>query len=94
MLPIYQAENLFDAHLVRGRLESEGLRATVRGEYLAGAMGELPMSGLIAVCVEAGDVETALQLLGAWAEERRAAAATGEDAQARDDDPDTGAVLA
>lgn len=69
MRVVYEAENLFDAHLVRGRLGSEGIPAHVRGEFLAGAMGELPMSGLMAVCVADEDVEQALALLAQWREE-------------------------
>ncbi len=66
MRPVYQAENLFDAHLVRGRLASEGVEAVVTGEYLAGAMGELPLAGLLAVWVEDDDLNAALELLAAW----------------------------
>jgi Putative prokaryotic signal transducing protein len=59
MRSVYQAENLIDAHLVRGALESEGLRAFVAGEYLTGAIGELPASGLLAVMVDDDDVPAA-----------------------------------
>jgi hypothetical protein len=67
---VYEAENLIDAHLVRGRLEGEGIDAFVRGEYLAGAMGELPVSGLIAVQVMVDDVPRAQALLAEWRDER------------------------
>ncbi|MGQ0801437.1 MAG: putative signal transducing protein [Pseudomarimonas sp.] len=66
MRAVYQAENLFDAHLVRGRLASEGVDAVVTGEYLAGAMGELPVAGLLAVWVDDDDCTAALELLAAW----------------------------
>jgi|AutmiccBRH37_all_1029493.scaffolds.fasta_scaffold13176_2 hypothetical protein len=51
MRVVYEAENLVDAHLVRGVLEQAGIPVWVRGEYLTGAMGELPVMGLVAVCV-------------------------------------------
>lgn len=51
MRVVYDAENLLDAHLVKHALESIGIPAFVRGEYLTGAMGELPMHGLLQVCV-------------------------------------------
>lgn len=89
MQPVYQAENLFDAHLVRGRLASEGVEATVRGEFLAGAMGELPMAGLLAVCVAEADVVQALTLLAGWQEQDGSSTvdeSSVEDAQ--DDDLD------
>lgn len=51
MRVVYDAEHLVDAHLVKHALESIGIPAFVRGEYLTGAMGELPMQGLVQVCV-------------------------------------------
>ncbi|MFA5683489.1 MAG: DUF2007 domain-containing protein [Lysobacteraceae bacterium] len=69
MRVVYEAENLFDAHLVRGRLQCEGVAAHVRGEYLTGAMGELPVSGLVAVCVIDEDAPRALALLERWRNE-------------------------
>lgn len=51
MRVVYEAENLIDANLVRGVLEQAGIPVWVRGEYLTGAMGELPVSGLVSVCV-------------------------------------------
>lgn len=51
MRVVYEAEHLIDAHLVRGVLEQTGIPAFVRGEYLVGAIGELPALGLVAVCV-------------------------------------------
>ena len=51
MQVVYHAENLVDAHLVKHVLEAAGIPVFVLGEYLTGAMGELPMQGLIQVCV-------------------------------------------
>jgi len=51
MQVVYEAANLIDAHLVRHALEAAGLPAFVRGEALTGGMGELPVFGLVAVCV-------------------------------------------
>lgn len=48
---VYQATNLFDAHLVRMALEQAGIPAFVLGEALLGGVGELPASGLLTVCV-------------------------------------------
>lgn len=56
---VYEAENLIDAHLVRGRLEQAGVRAWVRGELLTGGMGGLPVHGLVSVWVGEEDVPTA-----------------------------------
>ena len=64
----YQADNLFDAHLVKHALEDAGIPAFVFGESLLGAGGELPLFGLLRVCVpdsakpEAEDIVAALGL--------------------------------
>lgn len=54
MRSVYQAENLFDAQLVKDALEAEGIPAFVTGASLVGAMGELPVSGLVEVQVPDG----------------------------------------
>lgn len=51
MRVVYEAANLIDAHLVRHALEDAGLPVFLRGEQLIGGMGELPMFGIIGVCV-------------------------------------------
>jgi predicted nucleic acid-binding protein len=62
MKTIYRAENIVDAHLVRNALESVGIPAHVAGEYLTGAIGELPAMGLVAVMVADSDVERAAEI--------------------------------
>ena len=42
MKPLYNARHATEAHLIRGYLESQGVEAIVRGEFLAGGVGELP----------------------------------------------------
>ncbi len=67
----YRAENLFDAHLARHALEDAGIPAFVFGESLLGAGGELPLFGVLRVCVpeaawpQARDVLQASGLLDA-----------------------------
>ncbi|WP_158879613.1 DUF2007 domain-containing protein [Rhodanobacter sp. L36] len=51
MHTIYRADNLFDAHLVKDALEAEGIPAFIAGEYLTGAVGQLPAMDYIAVMV-------------------------------------------
>ena len=51
MKPVYDAANLIDAHLVRHALEDAGIPVFIRGEALAGGMGELPLYGMMQVCV-------------------------------------------
>ena len=51
MHTVYRAANLFDAHLVKDALEAEGIPAFISGEYLTGAVGQLPAMDFIAVMV-------------------------------------------
>lgn len=53
MIVVYEAANSIDAHLLRGLLEQRGIPAHVTGEYLLGAVGDLPAHGLISVLVPA-----------------------------------------
>jgi hypothetical protein len=69
MRVVYEAENLIDAHLVKGMLESEDIFAFVRGEYLTGALGELPVMGLVAVCVADADIDAAERVISVWRSE-------------------------
>ena len=51
MRVVYEAAGIIDAHLVRHALEAADIPVFVKGEALLGGMGELPMFGLIQVCV-------------------------------------------
>ena len=42
MKPLHNARHATEAHLICGYLESQGVNAIVRGEYLAGGIGDLP----------------------------------------------------
>ncbi|HVJ62115.1 MAG TPA: DUF2007 domain-containing protein [Tahibacter sp.] len=64
MRVVYQAENIVDAHLVKNALDHAGIHAFVAGEYLTGAIGELPVMGLVAVMVDDADVEAARSIAG------------------------------
>jgi len=71
MKVVYEAANLIDAHLVRHALEAAEIPVFLRGEQLLGGMGELPLFGVVAVCVpdvawpEARDIVDAMALGGA-----------------------------
>ena len=43
MKPVYTAKHPTEAHLIKGMLEAEGIRAEVKGDQLYGAFGELPV---------------------------------------------------
>ena len=68
---VYRAENIVDAHLVKGALDSYGLAAFVTGEYLTGGMGQLPASDLVAVMVPESQHAEAARIVAALLQERQ-----------------------
>jgi hypothetical protein len=64
---VYRAENLFDAHLVKDALEAGGIPAFIAGEYLTGAVGQLPAMDYIAVMVPESSLAIASGIVGAVA---------------------------
>ena len=70
MRVVYEPENLIDAHLVKGVLELEGIPVYLRGEHLAGGIGELPVFGLFALCVPEVCEAQALGVVGTLQRER------------------------
>lgn len=77
MRTVYQAENVVDAHLVKGALEAAGIPAHVAGEYLTGALGELPVQGLVAVMVPVHCMPAALEVVQEVDAQLREARSTG-----------------
>ena len=51
MKVVYEAANQIDAHLVRHALEAADIPVFLNGEALLGGMGELPLFGVVSVCV-------------------------------------------
>lgn len=56
---VYRAENIIDANLVKNALEHDDIPAFVSGQYLTGAIGELPPMSLVNVMVAEIDWERA-----------------------------------
>ena len=66
MQVVYEPNNIIDAHLIKGLLESEGIQVYLRGEHLLGGMGELPAIGLLAIMVEEADWARARAIVKDW----------------------------
>lgn len=66
MKSVYQAAHGVDAHMIKALLEGTGIPAQVRGEYLQGALGELPVSGMVTVWVAESDAARARELVLDW----------------------------
>ena len=63
MKTILHAQDLIEAQLIKNLLQTEGIESMILGEFLQGAIGELPSSGLIRVNVEDDIYEQALRLV-------------------------------
>ena len=66
MKTVLHALDLIEANLVKGLLENEGIACNVVGEYLQGAIGELPTNGLIRVVVNEEDYDQANEIIEGW----------------------------
>lgn len=66
MIPVYQAANATDAYLIKNLLEQAGIPSYIRGEHLQGALGDLPVSGLMHVCVAEQDAKRAREIVLGW----------------------------
>ena len=66
MQGVYTASNSIQAHLVKILLEGEGIHAHVSGDYLQGAMGELPVVGMMEVMVDESDLQSAKRIIQEW----------------------------
>jgi hypothetical protein len=67
MKTVCEAANVIEAHLMLGLMRQEGLEAQLLGEHLQGAIGLLPVSGLLRLVVEDdADLARAQALVRAW----------------------------
>lgn len=66
MIIVYRAANITDAYLIRQMLEAEGIHAYIQGEYLQGAVGELPANTEILVQVGKDDYAAARAVVETW----------------------------
>lgn len=60
---VYNAASIIDAHLFKHALEDAGIDCYVSGEYLSGAMGELPAGNLVTVAVDDEQWEQARKIV-------------------------------
>lgn len=63
MQRIYEPRDLLEAEMLIGMLAGEGIEAFLNGRHLIGAVGELPVSGLLSVMVADEEAERARLLI-------------------------------
>ncbi len=66
MKSVYEASHSVEAHMIMHLLQQGGLKACVQGEYLQGAIGELPVTGLVKVMVNDEDYQEAREIIELW----------------------------
>jgi hypothetical protein len=62
----YEAANAVEAHMIANLLEQHSIESRIDGEYLAGAIGELPAAGLVRVMVDEMNHDRARQVIRDW----------------------------
>ncbi|PCI54954.1 MAG: hypothetical protein COB36_08870 [Alphaproteobacteria bacterium] len=63
---IYSADNAAEAHMIMHMLEREGIETQIHGEYLQGAVGEIPVTGHIKLSVTESNVTKARESIKKW----------------------------
>lgn len=66
MKSVFDASSNIEAHLVMHQLQQAGIKAAIEGEYLQGAVGELPAAGNVRVLVPEKDVDAAREVIADW----------------------------
>ncbi|MGI8561093.1 MAG: DUF2007 domain-containing protein [Luteimonas sp.] len=66
MVPVYDAAHATDAHLIKHLLEDAGIPCYIRGEHLQGGLGEIPVHGLMSVCVPESEALRARAIVVDW----------------------------
>jgi hypothetical protein len=66
MIVVYEAANSVEAHMIVHLLVQSDIDAQIDGEYLQGAMGELPAAGNVRVRVSPEDSDEAKKIIAEW----------------------------
>lgn len=66
MQTLYQPANAIEGHMLADLLRQQGIDATVLGEHLQGAVGELPAAGLVRLMVAEEDHSRAREIIERW----------------------------
>ncbi len=66
MQRVYEPQDLLEAQLLIGMLASEGIEAHLTGRDLMGAIGELPVGGLLGLLVDNPQAAQARELIATY----------------------------
>jgi hypothetical protein len=70
MTTVFEAAHTVEAHMVLNLLQQQGVAGRIEGEYLQGAMGQLPARGLVRVVVDDADAPVAHAIVAAFEAEQ------------------------
>lgn len=60
---VYEASDVLEAHVIQGLLEQHRISSFIEGEYLLGAVGELPASRQVRILVNDDDLSEGSSLM-------------------------------
>ena len=66
MIEVYRGSDYFEAQLLKGLMEQDGLQVFLHGAALQGGLGEVPVMGHLSITVNDADVAFARNIIQAF----------------------------
>ena len=66
MISVYRGSDYFEAQLLKGLMEQQGLQVFLQGAALQGGMGDLPALGHLSITVNDADQQRAEEIIAAY----------------------------
>jgi hypothetical protein len=66
VISVYRGSDYFEAQLVKGLMEQQGLQVFLQGAALQGGMGDLPALGHLSITVNDADQQRAEEIIAAY----------------------------
>ncbi|MDC1210713.1 DUF2007 domain-containing protein [Porticoccaceae bacterium] len=66
MIEVYRGSDYFEAQLLKGLIEQDGLQVFLNGTALQGGLGEVPALGHLSITVNDADAELAGEIILAY----------------------------
>ncbi|MDB9843982.1 DUF2007 domain-containing protein [Porticoccaceae bacterium] len=66
MISVYRSGDYFEAQLLTGLMEQEGLQVFLQGAALQGGLGDLPAMGHLSITVNDADQQRAEEIISAY----------------------------
>ena len=66
MISVYQGSDYFEAQVLKGLMEQEGLQVFLQGAALQGGLGDVPALGHLSITVNDADQRRAEEIIAAY----------------------------